>query len=108
MSEHSEITSPLIKMLRQAGVLVLRMNSGKVRVRGGFMQLHEKGTADILCFPKGGPVWLETKAVKRDYHKEQYEAQAAFRARVEALGHKYEVVRTIDEGLDAVLRKESK
>jgi len=107
MSEHSEITSPLIKMLRQAGVLALRMNSGKVRVRGGFMQLHDKGTADILCFPEieGPAVWLETKAVKRDYHKEQYEAQAAFRARVEALGHKYAVVRTIDDGLLAVLRK---
>jgi hypothetical protein len=78
------------------------MNSGKVRVRGGFMQLHDKGTGDILCFPQGRPCWIETKAVKRDYHKEQYEAQNAFRERVEALGHRYIVARTIDEGLEAL------
>ena len=31
MSEQSEITGPLVKMLRQMGIFTLRLNSGKVR-----------------------------------------------------------------------------
>ena len=108
MSEASELTGPLVKMIRQTGTLVLRMNSGKVKVRGGWMQLHEAGTADILCFPRGVPVWIETKAVKREGHKDQREAQDAFRLRVEALGHRYVYARTLDEGLEALTAQESK
>lgn len=102
MSESSEITGPLIKMIRQMGILCLRMNSGKVKVRGGWMQLHEKGTADILCFPRGRVVWIETKDVVKDFHKEQREAQGSFRDTVVAIGHEYHLVRSIDEGLEAV------
>lgn len=31
-----------------------RANSGKVRVKGGFMQLHEKGTPDLIGFSTSG------------------------------------------------------
>ena len=103
MSESSEITGPLVKMIRQMGIFCERMNSGKVKVRGGWMQLHSAGTADILAFPRGRVVWLETKDVAKDYHKEQREAQEAFRERVIALGHECYTIRTIDEGV-AVLR----
>ena len=102
MSETSDLTGPLVKMIGQMGVMVLRMNAGKVKVRGGWMQLHKKGTADILCFPRGRVVWIETKDVPVDYHKEQRESQEAFRDDVLALGHEYHLVRTIDEGLEAV------
>jgi hypothetical protein len=115
MSENSELTRPLIDALNQTGGLAMRMNSGKVRVKGGFMQLHEKGTADILFFPKSTvvwashedgrsmqPVWIETKNFKRDSHKDQREAQEAFRARVEALGHRYIHATTISEGMEAL------
>ena len=99
MSESSEITGPLVKMIRQMGILCERMNSGKVKVRGGWMQLHSPGTADILAFPHGRVVWMETKDVKKDYHKEQREAQESFRERVIALGHECYTVRSIDEGI---------
>lgn len=95
-------------MLNQAGGLAMRMNSGKVRVKGGFMQLHGKGTADILYFPRfvlgrvARPVWIETKNVPRDSHREQREAQEAFRDRVQALGHRYIHATTIDEGMEAL------
>lgn len=102
MSESSEITGPLVKMIRQMGIMCERMNSGKVKVRGGWMQLHSPGTADILAFPRGRVVWLETKNVKKDYHKEQQEAQAEFSERVMALGHEYATIRTIDEGLEVL------
>ena len=90
------------QMIREAGIFCERMNSGKVKVRGGWMQLHKKGTADILAFPHGRVVWLETKNVKKDYHKEQAEAQAEFGERVVALGHEYHVIRSVDEGLEVI------
>lgn len=103
MSETSDLTTPLRKMLEQAGCLVFRMNSGRVKVRGGWMVLCPEGTADLLCFPRsGGVVWLETKAVKKESHKAQREAQDAFRQRVEGFGHRYLYVRTIDEGMKAL------
>jgi hypothetical protein len=107
MSENKDLTRPLIDALNGTGGLAMRMNSGKVRVKGGFMQLHEKGTADILFFPRtkgfGGceiPVWIETKSGHSN--KEQIENQAAFREKVEALGHRYIRATTIDEGLAAL------
>ena len=110
MSETSELTRPLIDALNQTGGLALRMNSGKVRVKRGFMHLHDAGTADILFFPRPDsevafaevPVWIETKNYRREPHKAQREAQDAFRKRVEALGHRYIHAVTIDEGLAAL------
>ena len=102
MSESSELTGPLVKMIRQMGILVTRMNSGKVRVRGGWMMLHEPGTADILAFPRGRVVWLETKTIKGTTNKEQIENQAEFCRVVTALGHEYHRITSIDEGLAAV------
>lgn len=103
MSETSEITGPLVKMLRQMGIVTLRLNSGKVKVRGGWMQLCPEGTPDILCFARdtGAPVWIETKALKGNLREKQVE----MRARLLALGHKYHEVRSIDAGLDAVRAK---
>jgi hypothetical protein len=110
MSENRDLTRPLIDALNKTGGLAMRMNSGKVRVKGGFMQLHEKGTADILFFPRPRwtldfaiercPVWIETKSGHSN--KEQIENQAAFREKVEALGHRYIRATTIDEGLAAL------
>lgn len=99
MSETSEITGPLIKMLKEAGVIAIRMQSGKVKVRGGWMMLAPAGTADILCFPRKKPVtWIECKILKGELRLKQEE----FRERMTALGHVYVVARTIDEGLRAI------
>jgi hypothetical protein len=108
MSENKDLTRPLIDALNRTGGLAMRMNSGRVRVKGGFMQLHEKGTADILFFPRPrsvgqyaeAPVWIETKSGHSN--REQIENQAAFREKVEALGHRYIRATTIDEGLEAL------
>jgi Holliday junction resolvase len=102
MSETSELTGPLVKMIRQMGIMAMRMNSGKVRVRGGWMQLHSPGTADILCFPRGRVVWLECKTIKGTTNKEQIENQAEFQRIVTGLGHSYHRITSIDEGLAAV------
>jgi hypothetical protein len=109
MSETSEITGPLIKALNQTWGLAMRMNSG-IAMRGKFrIRLHDKGTADILFFPRRGeyilsarPVWIETKQPKGHTNPEQVKAQAEFRERVEALGHRYIRATTIEEGLQVL------
>lgn len=104
MSESSEITGPLVKMIRQMGIFCERMNSGKVKVRGGWMQLHSPGTADILVCRRGRVVWLETKTDKGHTNPEQVENQAEFKRRVMELGHEYYRITSIDEGLTVMNR----
>jgi hypothetical protein len=42
-----------------------RANSGKVRVKGGFMQLHESGTPDLIGYSIGGKfIGIEVKDEK--------------------------------------------
>ena len=103
MTETSEITGPLLKMLNQSGALAMRMPVGRVNVGRHWIMLHEEGTADILCFPrKGGVVWIETKAPKGATRKERALKQAEFRDRVLQFGHRHIVARSIDEGLAAI------
>lgn len=103
MSETSDLTGPLRKMYEQAGALVFRMQSGKIPLRGRWVHLCKEGTADLLVFPRsGGVVWVETKDPNGKTNKERAEAQARFKSEVEAYGHKYLKVSTIDEGLRAL------
>lgn len=113
MSETSELTGPLIKMLNQTGGLAMRMPVGKLKKGPYWIQLHEEGTADILFFPRNKifgqrcaqPVWIETKDPEngdRNTSKKRKEAQADFKAKVEALGHRYIRATTIDEGMEAL------
>ena len=107
MTEHNDLTRPLIDALNQTGGYALLMNSGTIRMKGRTIMLHEKGTADILFFPRCDdgylglaeqPVWIETKVGKYGQTAEQ----GAFRLKVEALGHRYILARTKDEGLEAL------
>jgi len=103
MGETKDLTGPLLKMLKQMGVEAFRMQSGALQKGPYWIHLCPEGTADILCFPRNRPVtWLETKDPAGATRKSRKEAQAAFRERVEALGHKYVIARTIDEGLEAL------
>ncbi len=56
----------------------------------------KRGTPDIfICLPEGRIAWLEMKAAKGSLSPEQ----KAFREKVEALGHRYAVAKTVDEAL---------
>ena len=103
MSETSTLTSPLQKMYEKAGVLCFRMPVGKIQKGKHWIQLCKEGTADLLVFPRTGPVtWVETKDPAGSTKKSRREQQEAFRARVEALGHRYLLAKTLDEGLRAL------
>jgi hypothetical protein len=103
MSETSDLTGPLRKMYEQAGALVFRMQAGKIPKGKRWIHLCDEGTADLLLFPRKGPVtWIETKDSRGSTKKTRREKQAEFRAKVEALGHRYLRVTSIDEGMAAL------
>ena len=55
-----------------------RANSGKVRVKGGFMQLHKKGTPDIIGFTTEGRfigIELKRPDTKKNVKPEQKEME---------------------------------
>ena len=109
MSETSEITRPLIDALNVTGGMAMRMNSGTLRLPGRTIKMHDKGTADILFFPRnchvriaglpGTPVWIETKIGKNGQEPKQRE----FQLKVEALGHRYILASSVEQGLNEAL-----
>jgi hypothetical protein len=103
VSETSTLTGPLRKMYEEAGALVFRMPVGKIQKGKHWVHLCPEGTADLLVFPRsGGVFWVETKDPTGTTAKTRREAQGAFRARVEALGHRYLRVTSINEGMAAL------
>ena len=75
--------------------------SGRIPIAGGGFTSAKKARADISLFPrKGGVVWVETKDPSGSTKKSRREAQHAFKSIVEALQHRYLVVKTIDEGME--------
>ena len=109
MSETSEITRPLIDALNVTGGMAMRMNSGTLRLPGRTIKMHDKGTADILFFPRnchvriaglpGTPVWIETKIGKNGQDADQL----LFQRKVEALGHRYILASSVEQGLNEAL-----
>ena len=96
MAETQDITRPIVDALTQLGIYCLRLNSGKVQVRGGWMKLCPEGTADIVIFPRGRmPVWVETKTKTGKLRT----AQIAFADKMADLGHSYWTIRSLDEML---------
>jgi hypothetical protein len=103
VSETSQITGPLVKALEQAGCLVMRMPVGKAKIGRNYIQMHNAGTADILCFTRTGRVlWLECKDPAGKTLKPQKAAQGAFKSLVEAFGHEYLIVKSVAQGLEAL------
>lgn len=110
MSETRDITRPIYDALKKRGLFVIRLNSGKVRVRGGYMHLCEEGTPDLLVFVpitvesefpglraivETRITWIETKELKGKLREKQIE----FRDKVLVLGHRHIVARCLDDVL---------
>ena len=103
MSETSAVTGPIVKALNEAGYWAIRLNSGEAK-RGKYrIKMCPSGTPDILVLLSGGRcLWVETKDVKKDYHKEQQVNQLAFHLELTRLGHTVLIARCLDDVLAAL------
>jgi hypothetical protein len=118
MSE-TQISKSIMDYLAARRVLAFRMNTGAVSAeykgKTRFMRFGVPGMADILAFTRRWPclivpdkhqdnpiipTWIEVKTAKG----KQSELQKSFQAQVEAEGHRYAVVRSIDD-VEALLRR---
>ena len=98
MSE-SDLYARIVEVAKKLGLIALRLNSGKVPTRGGWMQLCPVGTPDAVIFgPCGQALFLEAKVEGKDLSP----AQKEFRAKAARLGHVVERVVTEADVVRAV------
>lgn len=104
MSETSEVTRPLLVALAKLGVYAVRVQSGRLRVRGGWMHLAPEGTPDISGFYGDGRGFVvETKKSCRDGCPcKSCAAQRRVRVELETRHVKYVFARSVDSALQAL------
>jgi hypothetical protein len=85
----AELQTALLQALdRIPDIVVIRQNSGRVRVRGGFMRLAPAGTPDVqVLLPAGRVLWIELKPDKPHHNPKTIAAQKAWRERADRMGH---------------------
>lgn len=103
MSETSSLTGPIVEALTKAGIFAMRLNSGTAKRGRYYIKLCPSGTADVVAFLPNRVIWIETKE-PRDLKRKgsTADAQGAFRATVEALGHQYIKMTCLDDVLKAI------
>lgn len=94
--KEADVKLAVQQWLERAGYFWLRIQSGKVRVKRGYMQLCPEGTADLVVFHDGKTCWIEMKADKG----KQKPSQMIFEAKAKAAGHSYIIARSLDEVRD--------
>ncbi len=106
------VLKSIMEYLAARRVLCFRMNTGAVvseyKGKKRFMRFGTPGMGDVLAFRQVydpacnyfhiDVLWLEVKAKGK-----QSEAQKSFQAMVEAQGHRYAVVRSVED-VEALLR----
>lgn len=97
MSE-TALKRAIVTALTRAGAWVWRMQAGKVKVRGGWMELAPEGMPDLLGVipPTGRLFGLEVKKPKGSRFEP---AQLATHERLNAAGAYVAVVRSVDEAV---------
>lgn len=118
MTPEGQILKAVLDYLAARHVLAFRMNSGGLRdATGRTVRFGSPGMADVLAFPLAfdgkahwgpkhlveplipRPFWIEVKAAKG----KQSKLQKSFQAQVEREGHRYILVRNIED-LEAALK----
>jgi hypothetical protein len=94
----AELQASIVSSLERLGYLVIRVQSGKVKVKGGWMQLAPEGTPDLHVMSPGLATWLETKVKDGKLRP----SQVAWHERAKKGGHRVAVVRSVAEALQAV------
>lgn len=103
VSGETSISRAIAKAVADLGFKVLRLHSGKVKVRGGYMRHNERGTPDRCVLLSGGSVvFLE---VKKPGGKVR-EKQAQWHRDVARWGHRVAVVDSVGDAVAAVLEAE--
>jgi len=92
MTPESKLKLEVTSFLKASGEFYLRLNSGKVKVRGGYMQLCPTGTPDFVVFRKGSVNWIELKV---DW--KSTEPQMMFVDTADAYGHRHAICKTLDQ-----------
>ena len=99
MSEQALVRSIVDALNLLSGVRAMRLQSGMVKVRNGFMHLCEPGTPDILVMLRGGHVaWIECKAPKGVNEK----SQPIWHEMAAKMGHSVRVVRDTQSAISFV------
>ena len=113
MTPEGAILKAVLDYLAARKILAFRMNtgamSGEHNGKRWFMRFGAQGMADVLAFPHVwrednadmliiAPLWLEVKTAKG----KQSPAQKEFQAMVEADGHQYAVVRSVEDLIEAL------
>ena len=95
----NQLQNQIASYLAACGYIVHRMQSGKVKVKGGWMQLCPEGTPDLMAVGKKGRIiWIEVKTTTGSLSDKQKEhiAELIFR------GQEVHIIRSIKQ-LEAVL-----
>lgn len=95
MTPETKLKGEVQDLLTVYGFFWMRLQSGMVKVKNGWMHLCPTGTADLVVFPgKGfGVGWIELKQLKGTQQKSQVE----FQAKAKAAGHPYLIARSVDD-----------
>jgi Holliday junction resolvase len=72
----SEVSKQIVDYIKASGFTVYRMNAGKAKVNGGYIQLAPKGTPDLLANVYGFILWIEVKKKGGKATLEQAECHA--------------------------------
>jgi hypothetical protein len=96
--EETDLSKSIKTALEAMGFYVLRVNSGRVAVKRGWLWLAPAGTADLFAFKAGRVVALEVKVPGEVLDDAQVEWRDAWVAK----GFSAACVHSIDEALAVV------
>lgn len=100
----SALLSLVLGYLAAEHVMAFRMNTGAIKVDKRLVRFGTPGMADILAFPSCAPLcvprvfWLELKAPKGV----QTDLQKSFQEQVQFQGHRYCVIRSLEDLKEAL------
>jgi len=110
-----DLLKAVLDYLAAEHVLAFRMAVGATTVGNRFFRWGTPGMADVIAFPRvwifapfpghahweAGPVlWLETKTAKG----KQSPLQRSFQLQVEEYGHRYAIIRSLDDLISALAK----
>ncbi len=106
MTPEGKVKRAILDALQAAGAFAFPVQAGKVKVRGGWMQLAPPGTPDILVVvpPDGHLLGLEVKTAKT---KERL-SQLAWAEGAREAGVTVRTVRTVAEAVGAYLETKAR